>query len=160
MFDRLLQACAALAALILAAIVIGISLNVLLRNLFGAPIYGLLDLVEYGLLVVTFLGAPWVLSQSAHVVVDLVTGALPHAAARQLARAMSAVGLVATLVMVWYALQAVTTSYARGSMIRTAFDTPEWWVLSVMPVAFLLIAAEFLRQIVHPPSRGDAQAGL
>ena len=160
MFDRVLNACAAVAALILAAIVIGIALNVVLRNAFGAPIYGLLDMVEYGLLLVTFLGAPWVLSQSAHVVVDLVTGALPPAQARLLARLMAIVGLLASLVMIWYAFEAAQTSYQRGSMIRTAFIIPEWWVLSVMPFAFCLIAAEFARQIIRPPSRGDAQSGL
>lgn len=160
MFDRLLTACAALAALILALIVAGITLNVLMRNLLGTPIYGLLDLVEYGLLLVTFLGAPWVLSQSAHVVVDLVTGALPTPIATQLARLMALVGLVASLVMVWYAWEAAATSFARGSKIRTAFVTPEWWVLSVMPFTFCLIAAEFARQILRPGRRGDNQSGL
>ncbi|NNE52782.1 MAG: TRAP transporter small permease [Sulfitobacter sp.] len=160
MFDRVLNACATLAALILAAIVVGIAMNVVLRNAFGAPIYGLLDLVEYGLLLVTFLGAPWVLSQSAHVVVDLVTGALPASKARILARLMALVGLLASLLMIWYAWEAAAISFARGSKIRTAFIIPEWWVLSVMPLAFTLIAAEFARQILHPPTRGDAQSGL
>ena len=160
MFDRLLYGCAALAAVILAAVVAGIAGNVFMRNALGIPIYGLLDLVEYGLLLITFLGAPWVLSQSGHVVVDLVTGALPGAVARPLARVVSALGLAVTLVMIWYAWTAAATSQARGSMIRTAFDTPEWWVLSVMPFCLCLIAAEFLRQIVRPPVRRGPQPGL
>ncbi len=160
MFDRLLEACAALAAFILAAIVAGIAVNVFTRNALGAPIYGLLDLVEYGLLLVTFLGAPWVLRQGAHVVVDLLIGALPPAPARLLARAMAAVGLCATLVMIWYAWEAVSVSFARGSAIRPAFVTPEWIVLSVLPLPFSLMACEFARQIFHPLTRGAAKTGL
>jgi TRAP-type C4-dicarboxylate transport system permease small subunit len=160
MFDRLLEACAALAAFILAAIVAGIAVNVFTRNVLGAPIYGLLDLVEYGLLLVTFLGAPWVLRQGAHVVVDLLIGALPPAPARFLARAMAAVGLCATLVLIWYAWEAVSISFARGSAIRTAFVTPEWIVLSVLPLTFILMACEFTRQIFHPLTRGAAKTGL
>lgn len=160
MFDVIQRACAAVAALILAAIVAAIAVNVVLRNLLDAPIYGLLDLVEYGLLLFTFLGAPWVLSRSAHVVVDLVTGALPERGARVLARAMALVGCVISVLVVYYAWQAAAASHARGSMIRTAFVVPEWWVLSVMPVAFVLIALEFARQVVHPPGRRTGQAGL
>ncbi|MDW4500344.1 TRAP transporter small permease [Sulfitobacter sp. D35] len=160
MFDAILRSCAAVAGAILAAIVAGIAVNVVLRNLFGAPLHGLLDLVEYGLLLVTCLGAPWVLSQSAHVVVDLVTGALPDAAARVAARIVACIGCVVSLAMVWYGTTAMMASQARGSMIRTAIDVPEWWVLSVLPAAFVLIAAEFLRQILRPRLRHDAKAGL
>lgn len=160
MFDRILFAAAAVAGAILCAIVLAITLNVILRNFFGAPMHGLLDLVEYGLLIVTFAGAPWVLSKNSHVVVDLVTGALPVGAAENLARIMAAIGCVLAGLIVYYALQAVLVSYGRGSMIRTAFVVPEWWVLSVMPASFVLIALEFARQIVHPPQRNADKAGL
>lgn len=160
MFDRLLRLCAGLAGAILTAIVAGIAVNVVMRNLVGAPIHGLLDLVEYGLLLVTLLGAPWVLSRNAHVVVDLVTGALPQRAAARAARTTAAIGCAVALVMVWYGAQAALTSFSRGSVIRTAFDVPEWWLLSVLPVAFSLIAAEFFRQILRPAPPRDEHSGL
>ncbi len=160
MFDRILRGCAAIAGAILAAIVAGIALNVVMRNVFGAPIFGLLDLVEYGMLLVTLLGAPWVLSQSAHVVVDLLTGALPDRVALRTARATAGLGCAVSLIMVWYGARAAITSFSRGSVIRTAIDVPEWWVLSVLPCAFALIAAEFLRQMIRPRLRADDRAGL
>ncbi len=160
MWDLLLKTFAAVAATLLAGIVLGISANVVLRNLFDAPIYGLLDLVEYGLLLVTCLGAPWVLSQGAHVVVDLVTGAVPEQIARVLSRVTATLGCGVALVMVWYSVEAARISFGRGSMIRTAFVIPEWWVLSVMPLTFGLIAGEFLRQILHPHGRRADRSGL
>lgn len=160
MLDRILYAGAALAGAILAAIVVAISINVILRNFMGAPIRGLLDLVEYGLLVVTFAGAPWVLSKNGHVVVDLVTGALPDASAEKLARVVAVIGCALAAILTYYAAQAMLVSYGRGSMIRTAFTVPEWWVLSVMPTSFLLITLEFARQVITPPERGVEKIGL
>ncbi|WP_233270428.1 TRAP transporter small permease [Chachezhania sediminis] len=158
-FDRLIGLCAAFAGLVLAAIALAISANVVLRNAFGTPIFGLLDAVEYGLLLATFLGAPWVLSKSGHVAVDLVTGALPRPTARALARVMAAFGASVCAVVVWYAAQAALISAGKGSMIRTAFTIPEWWVLSVMPAAFALLTIEFVRQAIRPPGTPEL-AGL
>lgn len=159
-FDRLLGAFAALAAAILGATALLISLNVILRNAAGTTIFGLLDAVEYGLLAATFLAAPWVLARNAHVTVDLLTAALPERAARRLARAVALLGFAIAAVFLRYALEAAWASAARGSMIRTAFVIPEWWVLSVAPAAFLLICVEFLRQAVRPADRGRGPTGL
>jgi len=131
-----------------------ISINVVLRNALGTPIHGLLDMVEYGLLVVTFLGAPWVLSKQAHVMVDLVTGALPAAVARVLARIMAGIGLVICLILLRYGFEAAAQSFSRGSMIRSALVIPEYWVLAVVPVSFALLSAEFLRQMIRGPVTG------
>lgn len=160
LFDLILRLCAVVAGTIFAATALFISLNVLLRNAYGTTLFGLLDAVEYGLLVATFLGAPWVLWKRAHVMVDLVTGALPSGPARILAQGTALLGCIICLVLCWYALQAAVTSFGRGSMVRTAFVFPEWWVLSVLPVSLVLMAAEFLRQAVFPPDAPRDTAGL
>lgn len=160
LFDRVLGAAAAVSATIIAAIAILISVNVVLRNAAGTTLYGLLDAVEYGLLAATFLGAPWVLAKNAHVTVDLITAALPRRIARPLARVMAALGLVVSAVFLVYAVEAALASAARGSMIRTAFVIPEWWVLCAAPAGFALICLEFLRQILSPPEPGRPDAGL
>lgn len=160
LFDSVLMVCAALAGTIFAAIAAAISVNVVLRNLFGSPIYGLLDAVEYGLLVATFLGAPWVLWKRGHVTVDLITAALPARLAGPLGRLTALIGLAACLALMRYAGEAVLISAQRGSMIRTAFIIPEWWVLAVAPVGFALLALEFLRQMVGATDRSRATAGL
>ncbi|MFC3615790.1 TRAP transporter small permease [Lutimaribacter marinistellae] len=159
-FDRVLLACAIFAAGIFGATAVLISVNVVLRNLGAATIYGLLDAVEYGLLAATFLAAPWVLSQKAHVSVDLVTSVLRPATSRRLSRAVSLTGFTVSLVFLRYAVEAAWRSAERGSMIRTAFTIPEWWVLAIAPVAFVLICIEFLRQAAHPDERAEKASGL
>ncbi|MAY86452.1 MAG: C4-dicarboxylate ABC transporter permease [Pseudooceanicola sp.] len=159
-FDTVLLACAWLSGLIFGASALAISANVVLRNAFGTPIYGLLDAVQYGLLVATFLGAPWVLSIASHVSVDLLTSHLPPRIAGPLARVIALFGAGVSGAVCWFSLQATLASYAKGSMIRTAFTIPEWLTLVLMPVAFGLLTLEFLRQTARPPRRTQAATGL
>ncbi|MEY8840074.1 TRAP transporter small permease [Cribrihabitans sp. XS_ASV171] len=159
-FDMILLACAIFAATVFGATAVLISVNVVLRNLGGTTIFGLLDAVEYGLLAATFLAAPWVLRQKAHVSVDLITSALPDLPRRRLAQAIAIIGFAVALVFTRYAAEAAWSSAARGSMIRTAFTIPEWWVLSIAPLAFTLICIEFLRQVIEPGNRAEKATGL
>lgn len=147
-FDALLRVLAWTAAAIFAAVAILIPVNVVLRNGFGTSIYGLLDAIEYGLLAATFLGAPWVLAINGHVTVDLMVSALGGRARRAVETLANLAGAAVTAVFLWYALEALAQSAGRGTMIRTAFIIPEWWVLSAAPVSMALILVEFLRKLV------------
>jgi TRAP-type C4-dicarboxylate transport system permease small subunit len=151
-FDWILHALALLAAAIFGLTAVLISVNVVLRNLGMPTIYGLLDAVEFGLLGATFLGAPWVLSKGAHVSVDLITGVVAERSRRRLARLTAGVGLVVSAITAFYGAEATIVSAGRGSMIRTAFTIPEWWILAIVPVAFTILALEFLRQAIRPPT--------
>ncbi|UWQ49294.1 TRAP transporter small permease [Leisingera caerulea] len=154
-FGVLLTGLAVLSAAILAAITLVIPLNVLLRNLGLPVIYGALDAIEYGLMAAAFLGAPWVLRLDAHVQVDLITHGLPPRARRRVVLAACLLGAVTCAALSWAGLQALMQSYARGSMVRTAFTFPEWWTLTVLPLSMALCTLEFLRKIFRPAA-GDA----
>lgn len=152
-YDRLLTGLAGISALILAAITLVIPINAGLRSAGMPVIYGALDAVEYGILAATFLAAPWVLAQNAHVRVDLVTQVLPERAARVLNWLMHLLGLATCLWLGWAGLEALVASHGRGAMIRTAFVVPEWWSLVPLPMSMLLCALHFLRGLVAPLDR-------
>lgn len=152
-FDGLLRTLAWLAAGILSAIAVSIPTDLVLRSVFETSIYGLLDAIEYGLLAATFLAAPWVLSVNAHVSVDLVAHALKGRARRLLDALANVAAAGATSVFLWFSVAALLQSIERGTMIRTAFSIPEWWVLAVPPVAMALILAEFGRRLARGSGR-------
>lgn len=158
-FDAVLYALAWLAGAIFAAIATLIPVNVVLRNGFGTTLYGLLDAIEYGLMAATFLAAPWVLANNRHVAVDLLVGALSGRSRRSVETAANLVGAAVSGVFVWYAGAALVQSFARGTMIRTAFTIPEWWVLAVAPTAMALVFVEFLRKLARGTGARGA-AGL
>lgn len=159
-FGVLLTGLAVLSAAILAAITLVIPLNVLLRNLGLPVIYGALDAIEYGLMAAAFLGAPWVLRLNAHVQVDLITHGLPPRARRRVVLAACLLGAATCAVLGWAGLQALMQSYARSSMVRTAFTFPEWWTLTVLPLSMALCTLEFLRKIFRPEAGDTPLSGL
>ena len=148
-FDAVLRTLARLAAGVFACVAVLIPIDLVLRNAFDAPIYGLLDAIEYGLLAATFLAAPWVLSINAHVSVDLLVATLAGRARRLADALANLVGAGAAAVLLWFAVVAAVQSIERGTMIRTAFVIPEWWVLAVAPVSMVLVLAEFARRLLR-----------
>jgi len=158
-FDALLRTMARLAAVVFACAAALIPIDLVLRNAFDASIYGLLDAIEYGLLAATFLAAPWVLSINAHVSVDLFVAALAGRARRLADTLANLVGAGAAAVFLWFAVVAAAQSIERGTMIRTAFVIPEWWVLAVAPVSMGLILVEFARRLLRTGG-ADVRIGL
>tara|TARA_R110002072_G_scaffold1855_5_gene15559 strand:+ start:1964 stop:2458 length:495 start_codon:yes stop_codon:yes gene_type:complete len=159
-FDRMLWMLAAFSAGILGAIALVIAINVALRNLGLPVIYGALDAIQYALMIATFMGAPWVLAQGGHVKVDLITSALAPRAEAMLGRVTNLIGAVAAAILGWYGVQAALASAARGSMIRTSFVIPEWWMLAFVPASLTLCVIVFLRKVMRPDAPNAALSGL
>lgn len=151
---------AAFSAGILGAIALVIAINVALRNLGLPVIYGALDAIQYALMIATFMGAPWVLAQGGHVKVDLITSALAPRAEAMLGRVTNLIGAVAAAILGWYGVQAALASAARGSMIRTSFVIPEWWMLAFVPASLTLCVIVFLRKVMRPDAPNAALSGL
>ena len=144
LYRRLLAVLAGLAGLIFGLTAVLITVNVVLRAGFSSSIFGLFEAIEFGLLAATFLAAPWVLARNAHVTVDIGLMLLPDRPRRVVAGLTNLLGAALCAIFVYYSLTAAIASAARGSMIRTSFVIPEWWVLSVVPFAMTLMMLEFL----------------
>ena len=160
MFDRVLWMLAVFSAGILGCIAVAIAINVALRNLGLPVIYGALDAIQYALMIATFMGAPSVLAQGGHVKVDLITSALPRDAEQTVGRVTNLVGAVTAAILGWYGLQAVLASTARGSMIRTSFLIPEWWMLAFVPASMALCVVVFLRKVMQTDAPDAPLSGL
>jgi TRAP-type transport system small permease protein len=132
------------AGVIFALTAVLISVNVVLRAGFTSAIFGLYDAIEFGLLAATFLAAPWVLARKRPCHGGHRADGLSARQRRRIGRLTNLLGAVLCAVFVYYSLTATLASAARGSMIRTSFVIPEWWVLSVMPLAMALMMIEFV----------------
>lgn len=155
-YRSLLHACAVAAALLLGAMAVLVTADVLVRNLGAATLPWVLDVSEYSLPLATFLVAPWLLHRSEHVRLDAVVTALPSALARRLDRLADAIGLGVSLVFVVYGTKAILSSAQQGSMVIKALVFPEWWLYAPVPACFGLLAIEFVRRMLNvaPPAEG------
>lgn len=146
---RWLTACEnALAALgtgIFVFITLAVCAEVLLRYGFNSPIAWVVEVSEYALLWITFLGASWALRNGGHVRVDILLQHLSPPALRICGLISSASGVLTSLVLVVFGANVTLTAMARGSFRPTGIDIPTWIVVVVIPVGGLLLFFRFLR---------------
>jgi TRAP-type C4-dicarboxylate transport system permease small subunit len=141
--DRLVEALALVAGALLCALVAVVCLDVAARTfkLFATP--WALDVSEYLLYAITFLGAPWVLRENGHIAIELVVERLP-ARGRAAARfASDGLGALVCAVLLYYACRVFWRSYSSGNLVYETFVFPEWYLYCLAPPVFLVLLAQF-----------------
>ena len=167
-FDRLvglaIDSLGAVSGAVVAFITLAISTDVVLRALGQSTLGWTLEASEYGLLIVCFLGAPFVLRHGDHIRVDvLLRQVAPRRRGAMLIFA-NLVALVTCLVLAWLGTQEALVAFRRGAMLFKDIVMPQWIVLSIMPVGMLLLAWEFARRIAlrlkGTPVGGEGTEGV
>lgn len=162
-FDRLLGVTAVVPGVIIGLLAIGITIEVVARNLNFSGLYWMLDAVEYGLLVLTMVGAAYVLSIGRHVTVDIILNMWSGRWRFWVDVAISTISLLVSLVIVYYGILTAILAYNEDSTLYKSIEIKEWVPMTVVPGGMLLFAIECLRQLVatvRDPSRrrGDDDA--
>lgn len=155
-WDRLLDLLAALSALVIAIMAVGICYDITLRYMgVRGGANWVFDFVEYGMLFVTCAMAAYIARAGRHVEVDLLLILLPPPAARVLRvfAALAMTGIAFTLFR--YALRATLQSYNQGSFIFRVVLIPEWMPFAAITVMFLTLGIEGLRRIWVELRRND-----
>jgi TRAP-type C4-dicarboxylate transport system permease small subunit len=162
---RLYELMMLLACLLLLVMVGSITLDVLLRNVElpglprGFPASN--DISEYALYFCTLLGAPWLLRAGQHIRVDIVLRAVPPRLAYGCEWLSDLMALGGCVVLAWMGVVMTFKSYASAAIQIKSIVIPEWWVMAPLPIAFALLAIEFvfrMRRLAHAPRepRSDA----
>jgi TRAP-type C4-dicarboxylate transport system permease small subunit len=143
-FGKLLDLLAVMAALILLAMVVLVSADIVLRNLTRTGFPWANEISEYALYAITLLTAPWLLRRGQHVRIDLALTLVPPRAAFLMEAAADVLGFAVCLVMMRYGLKIAIESAALHSITIKNLVFPEWWLLAPLPICFALLAAEFV----------------
>jgi TRAP-type C4-dicarboxylate transport system permease small subunit len=94
------------------------------------------------LYLITMLVAPWLLRRGQHIRVDIVLRAVPRRVGWGFEWVTDSLGLICCATMAYYGVRAALASYTSGSMSIKTLVTPEWWLLSALPLAFAALALE------------------
>jgi TRAP-type transport system small permease protein len=143
-YGRLLDAMLTAAGVLLLLMTLMIGADVFLRNIGAGGVPPGNELAEDSLYLITLLAAPGLLRQGRHIRVDIVLRALPSRVGWLMEWAGDAIGLACCLVFVWYGASVAAASYSDGALSIKTLVLPEWWLLAPMPVAFALLAIEFV----------------
>lgn len=150
MHAALMRGCGYLAAATVALITLLVCYDVVGRNLGLPSLVWVNEITEYALPIATLAAAPWLMWRNQHVRLDLLGAVLSTSSQRRVDRVASLLGLVISLVMVWYAVRMLLDSRQAGSLVMKALVFPEWWLYVPVPIGFALLALECGRRVLWP----------
>ena len=150
MYQRLIQACGATAAILLGLVVLLVCYDVILRNLGAHSLPWIVEITEYMLPLATFLAAPWLMYRNEHIRLDLLGATLSPARMAIVDRIAAAFGLAVSAAITWYAVAVILDARASGAVVIKSLVFPEWWLFVPVPLCFGLLAVECLRRLLRP----------
>lgn len=158
LYARFLTLLAATAGIIILAVVLLVTFDILWRNLGSGNFPWIVEVTEYSLPLTTFLAAPWLLFRNEHVRLDTLVSALPRRASRACEIVADLLGIAIAATMFWYGVKVILDSAQLGSMVIKTLVFPEWWLLVPGPACFLLLMLEFMRRLAHGLALADSNA--
>ncbi len=143
-FGRLFDALAVVAALILLAMVIVVTADIVLRNTVGGGFTWANEVSEYALYLMTLLTAPWLLRRGQHVRLDIILTLVPPRVAWLMEAVGDLLGFAVCVVLIRYGFAMTYDSWRLGAITIKNLVFPEWWLLAPLPATFVLLAIEFV----------------
>ena len=154
-FSRLNLACAALGAAILFFVAAIIVWEVISRAMFGQSRLWVIEVSEYSLLFITFLGAPYLLEKNMHVVLDIVYDNLRPTMRRVAATLNAALGLAICAVLTVVGIMVVMDQYDVGVRQTTVMAPLSFWITAALPLGMFLMSFQFLDKAISAISGKD-----
>lgn len=147
-FDALARLVRAATAVVLAALVVLVCSEVVLRGVANISLDIVEEMTGYFVVVLTFFGAALALRASALFQVNFIFRALPEGVRVWLFRLFVVVALAVCVVLAWRTGDLVASSLARGKFAPTVLRTPLWIPQLVMPAGFALIGVFLIEQLL------------
>lgn len=145
-FDRLLTYFSVVGMSLIAMIMLMVVAEVAMRYFFNRPIVWVIDITEYVMLFITFLGIAWLLKKEGHVVMDLLLDRLNHKNRHMAVAITSVVAAITCSITTWYGIVVGLDWYNINYFYQGALDIPAFYLEAVIPVGMLLVTIQFLRR--------------
>lgn len=149
LLDRLEDALAFLAAILLVFTVAFVPIDVASRYFFNAPLTWVFEVTEYILLIMPCLGMAWLARGNGHVMIDIVTSRLDDQRRTLLGGCVAIVVAIVCAFVAWWGAVVTWRSYQAGAVIENVLQTPQWLIYIAIPIGFALCAIEFGRKGVE-----------
>jgi len=122
-----------------------------------------IEVSEYYMIFITFLGTAWLLREEGHVKMDILVNALNQRTQALLGIITSIIGVVISFYLVAWGSLTTWDHYQRGILQMTPLLTPSAVLLAIIPIGGILLFIQFLRRTygylrawrLEPGRRGD-----
>ena len=144
-YDAVVYGMAIVAAFLMAAMMVIITLDVIFRNLGYQSSAHFFTFTEYALLIVPCLGAPWLAREKGHIYVEIMLNSLPPRGKAAMTWLIGLFCIAVCLTIAWYGLQVTISDYLQAEKDVRSLDMPRWMLVFWIPLSFLMMALEFVR---------------
>ena len=154
--ERLVRWMALLAGATLVGLTLLTAVDVTLRAAFNAPIYGIQEVTELGLVLVTVLGIAYCAWTRAHIVIDVALGLQPRWLIKACDIVLPLVGAALMAVAAWRSFEEGAEALARAAHTNV-LRIPQWPFFMLIALGLAAYAVVLLIQAVRPsrlPSGG------
>jgi len=157
LYDRFLALLGIIPGILAGIMALGVSLEVIFRNV-GIHVLGwITEAVEYGLLAVAMLGTAHLYRIGGHVTVDILIAKFSGPWQRAALLLSTLLSFAVSVVLFIYGLEATIESYREGVTHFKSFTIKEWIPLSLVPFAAFLLSCETARRIWLTRSEGSVE---
>ena len=144
--DKIEDSFSFIAGIMLAFIMLSVCLEVFMRYFLNRPLQWVIELTEYALLYITFLGTAWLLKGEGHITVDVILIRFGPKTQSCLKIFSSVIGIIISFFLVWYGFEVTWENYREGIYNITVLEFPKAPILVIIPVGSLILLLQFIRR--------------
>jgi C4-dicarboxylate transporter DctQ subunit len=149
LFDLLLKAMLYGSAFIVLVTAMAVSVDVFLRYFFSVSYAPIFELTEFGLLWMTFLGAPWVLRIKGHVNIELMTSRL-GSRGRHITQVIASITSAIMLFLIaWCSVKLTFSDFKSGFELAGVLRATKWPIEIIIPIGFLSLFIQSVRNSIQ-----------
>jgi len=145
LFDKLLNAMAALAGVILVFIVGAVCYTIGMRYFFKQTTIWIMQTTEYALLWIVFLATTWLLREGGHITTDIIYAHLNDKTKAFLDGVMFVFGGLACIIMLYFGITYMHECITCDVTDVRAVTVPKSAVFVIIPVGSFLLTIQFFR---------------
>jgi len=136
------------AAALLIAIFLLVNTEVIVRSFTGYSIIWVIEICQYALLFITFLGTAWVLKRDGHIKIELLVSWL-NPRHRVIANVFTSISCtIICLVVTWYSAKVTWVHYQGGYILSGSLMPPSFIIQCIIPIGSFMLFSQFLK-ITH-----------
>jgi C4-dicarboxylate transporter DctQ subunit len=146
-FDRAIDMMFYMASGLNLIICFSVCTELFMRYFFNRPQIWAVEVTEYAMLYITFLGTAWLLREEGHVRLDMLLMFLKPRSQALLNSITSVLGVIVCSVLVFFGIWSTWLHYQKGLTTFSAMELLKWPFLIVIPFGSLLLLIQFVRSV-------------
>ncbi len=144
--DAVTKCFAFLAGVVILFLLIAICVSVLSRYFFHSPIGWIVQISEYCIGFIAFLGAAWLEREDGHIKVEIIIGSINENVRHILDIVTSIIGSITCIIIAIYGFKVVFDFYQRNVKSVDILETKLWYIYIVIPIGFLFYFFQIIRR--------------